>query len=385
MDCNLTIVLKLRIEVNGLQKSTNFFLILCTFGVSEKLKYFKMEKIVTFGEIMLRLATPDHQRFSQVTSFGASFGGGEANVAVSLANYGLLTEFVTRLPQNDLGQSVIMDLKKHSVGTNNIIRGGERLGIYFLETGSVARPSKVIYDRAHSSIAEIKPVMVDWETVFEGVTWFHWTGITPAISESAAEVCLEAIKAANKKGITVSCDLNYRKNLWKWGKTAGEVMPDLVNGCDIILGNEEDAEKVFGIKPDETSFLKGEVDGTSYESVCKKLKNKFPKSKKIIITLRGSINADHNSWSGVLYNGENLFKAPVYQITHIVDRVGGGDSFMGGLIYGLIKYPGDDQKVLNFAVAASCLKHTIHGDFNMVTVQEVEQLMKGDSSGRVVR
>ena len=344
-----------------------------------------MEKIVTFGEIMLRLTAPDHQRFSQVTSFSASFGGAEANVSVSLANYGLQTEFVTRLPQNDLGQSVVMDLKRHGVGTNHIIRGGDKLGIYFVETGSVARPGKVVYDRAGSAIAEIKPGMIDWDTVFEGVIWFHWTGITPAISEGASLACLEAIKVANNKGITVSCDLNYRKNLWKWGKTAGEVMPELVSGCDIILGNEEDAETVFGVKPDETSFLKGEVDGAGYESVCQKLKEKFPKSKKIIITLRGSINADHNTWSGVLYDGEKLLKAPVYEITHIVDRIGGGDAFMGGLVYGLLKHPGDDQMALNFAVAASCLKHTITGDFNMVTVPEVEQLMKGDSSGRVVR
>lgn len=343
------------------------------------------KKIITFGEIMLRLATPDHQRFSQASSFCVSFGGGEANVAVSLANYGLQTEFITRLPKNDLGQSVLMELKKHSVGTDKIIYGGDRLGIYFLETGSVSRPSKVVYDRAHSSIAEIKPGMIDWDSVFEGASWFHWTGITPAISEGAAIVCSEAIEAAKKKGITVSCDLNFRKNLWKWGKTAGEVMPDLVKGCDIILGNEEDAEKVFGIKPESVDVSGGHVSADRYKSVCVELKKQFPAAKKFIITLRGSINADHNTWSGVLYNGNKLFEAPVYQITHIVDRVGGGDSFMGGLIYGLITYPGDDQKALNFAVAASCLKHTIPGDFNLVSVPEVEQLMKGDGSGRVVR
>jgi 2-dehydro-3-deoxygluconokinase len=313
------------------------------------------KKIITFGEIMLRLATPEHQRFSQTTSFCASFGGGEANVAISLANFGLPTEFVTRLPQNDIGQSVLMELKKHSVGTNLIIRGGKRLGIYFLETGSVSRPSKVIYDRAQSAIADIEPGMIDWESVFKEASWFHWTGITPAISEGAAIVCQEAISIARKKGITVSCDLNFRKNLWKWGKSASEVMPGLVKGCDIILGNEEDAEKVFGIKPDDTDVSHGEVIGANYESVCKKLKTQFPQAKKIIITLRGSINADHNTWSGVLYDGEKLFEAPVYQITHIVDRVGGGDSFMGGLIYGLLTYGGDDQKSLNFAVAASCL------------------------------
>ncbi len=334
---------------------------------------------------MLRLATPERQRFSQASSFNASFGGGEANVAVSLSNFGLDTEFVTRLPANDIGNSVIMDLRKHNVGTHHIISGGNRVGIYFLETGSVARPSRVIYDRANSSIAEIKPGMVDWNKVFEGAGWFHWTGITPAISEGAALVCLEAVKAARDKGITVSCDLNFRKNLWKWGKSAGEVMPELVSYCDIILGNEEDAEKVFGIKPESGDVSKGDVTAAGYESVCVSLMKKFPSAKKVIITLRGSINADHNSWSGVLYDGKKLFEAPEYQITHIVDRVGGGDSFMAGLIYGLLTFDGDDQKALNFAVAASCLKHTIHGDFNLVTVAEVEQLMKGDGSGRVIR
>lgn len=342
-------------------------------------------KIVTFGEIMLRLATPEHQRFTQTTSFIATFGGGEANVAVSLANFGLDTEFVTRVPANDLGESVKMDLRKHNVGIHHIITGGDRLGIYFLETGAVSRSSKVIYDRANSSIAEIKPGMIDWDKVFDGASWFHWTGITPAISEGAARVCLDAVKAAKFKDITVSCDLNFRKNLWKWGKSAGDVMPDLVKYCDIILGNEEDAEKVFSIKPEGTDVSSGHVSAVKYESVCLKLMKKFPEAKKVIITLRGSINADHNSWSGVLYDSRKLFEAPEYQITHIVDRVGGGDSFMGGLIYGLLTFPGDDQKALNFAVAASCLKHTIHGDYNLVSVSEVEQLMKGDGSGRVVR
>lgn len=344
-----------------------------------------MAKIVSFGEIMLRLSTPEHQRFTQTSSFVASFGGGEANVAVSLANFGLDAEFVTRLPQNDMGQAAVMDLRKYNVGTKNIVWGGDRLGIYFLETGAVARPSKVLYDRAHSAIAEIEPGMINWEKVFEGVTWFHWTGITPAISEGAANVCLEAIQVANKKGITVSCDLNYRKNLWKYGKKASEIMPELVKGCDVILGNEEDAEKVFGIKPEGVDVSKGHVEGAAYESVGRQLMQKFPRAKKVIITLRGSVSADHNSWSGVLWDGNKLCEAPTYQITHIVDRVGGGDSFMGGLIYGLITYKDDDQKALNFAVAASCLKHTIHGDYNQVTVSEVEQLMKGDGSGRVVR
>jgi 2-dehydro-3-deoxygluconokinase len=343
------------------------------------------KKIVTFGEIMLRLATPEHQRFSQATSFSATFGGGEANVAVSLANYGLETEFVTCLPQNDIGQAVIMELRKHSVGTSKIVFGGERLGIYFLETGAVSRPGKVVYDRAHSSVSAIKPGMIDWNDVFRDACWFHWTGITPAISQGAADTCLEAVQAAKNLGLTISCDLNFRKNLWKWGKSAGEIMPGLVKYCDIILGNEEDAEKVFGISPDRGDVHAGKVESSEYESVCKKLRLQFSDAKKIIITLRGSISADHNTWSGILYSGEEFFEAPVYQITHIVDRVGGGDSFMGGLIYGLLTYKDDDQKALNFAVAASCLKHTIHGDFNLVSVSEVEQLMKGDSSGRVVR
>ncbi|CAN5622508.1 sugar kinase [soil metagenome] len=343
------------------------------------------KKIVTFGEIMLRLATPDFLRFSQSSEFSATYGGGEANVAVSLANYNLPTEFVSRLPRNDIGEAALMTLRKYNVGTNFIVRGGDRLGIYFLESGAVSRGSKVVYDRANSAVSEIKPGMVDWDQVFENAQWFHWTGITPAISQGAADVCLEGIKAANDKGITVSTDLNYRKNLWKYGKKASEVMPELVEGCDIILGNEEDAEKVFNIHPEGVDVTKGHVEAAAYESVGKQLMEKFPRAKKAIITLRGSISASHNSWSGVLYDGKKLYEAPTYQITHIVDRVGGGDSFMGGLIYGLLTYKGDDQKALNFAVAASCLKHTIYGDFNLVTIDEVEKLMSGDASGRVSR
>lgn len=342
-------------------------------------------KIVTFGEVMLRLATPGYQRFRQAQTFNASYGGGEANVAVSLANYGLHAQFVTRLPENDLGDAVIRDLHKNGVDTSSIVHGGERLGIYFLETGSVSRASKVVYDRAHSAISTIEPGMIDWDQVFEGARWFHWTGITPAISQGAADVCLEAVRKANEKGITVSCDLNYRKNLWKYGKKASEIMPDLVAGCDVILGNEEDAEKVFGIHPKGADVTSGHVEAAAYESVCQQLMQKFTRAKKVIITLRGSISANHNSWSGVLYDGQTLFTAPTYQITHIVDRVGGGDSFMGGLIYGLLTYEGDDQQALNFATAASCLKHTIHGDYNLVTVAEVEKLMGGDASGRVSR
>ncbi len=346
-----------------------------------------MKKVVTFGEIMLRLATPGYQRFAQAKEFTATFGGGEANVAVSLANYGLEAEFVTRLPKNDIADSCVKELHKYGVGTKHVLFGGERLGIYFLETGAVARASKVVYDRAYSAIADIKPGMVDWEEVLKDAQWFHWTGITPALSQGAADACLEAIKAANKLGVTVSCDLNFRKNLWKYGKTAAEVMPALVEGCDVILGNEEDAEKVFGIKPEgfDVTATSGHVDAKEFESVCQQMMKKFPRAKKVIITLRGSINANHNTWAGVLWDGKKLFQSPTYDITHIVDRVGGGDSFMGGLIYGLITFAGDDQQALNFAVAASCLKHTIYGDFNLVTVAEVENLMKGDGSGRVSR
>lgn len=345
-----------------------------------------MQKVVTFGEIMLRLATPGYTRFIQSNNLNATFGGGEANVAVSLANYGIPVDFITRLPQNDIADWCISDLRKYNVGTDQIIRGGERVGIYFLETGAVARPSKVVYDRAHSSIAEVKPGMFNWKEILKDATWFHWTGITPAISQGAADACLEAIKTANEMGITVSTDLNYRKNLWNYGKTASEVMLALVEGCDVILGNEEDAEKVFGIKPEgfDVEQTGGEVNASEFESVCKQMMQKFPRAKKVIITLRGSINANHNTWGGCLYS-DKLYQSKRYDISHIVDRVGGGDSFMAGLIYGQLRYPDDDQKALDFAVAASCLKHTIYGDFNLVTVKEVENLMEGDGSGRVIR
>jgi len=345
-----------------------------------------MGKVVTFGEIMLRLSPPGWKRFSQASSFDVIYGGGESNVAVSLANYGLDTQFVTRLPNNDLGECALMEMRKRNVGTKYIARGGERLGIYFLETGAVSRGSKVVYDRAYSSMSSIEKGMIDWAEVFDGADWFHWTGITPAISQGAADACLEAIQMANKMNVPVSTDLNYRKKLWKYGKSPMDVMPDLVAGCDIILGNEEDAEKHFGLHPEGVDVTHGgSVDGKAYLSVLKQLMKMFPRAKKVITTLRGSISASHNTWSGVLYDGKTLFEAPEYNITHIVDRVGGGDSFMAGLIYGLLTYKGDDQKALNFAVAASCLKHTIKGDANLVTIEEVEKLLGGDASGRVSR
>jgi len=342
-------------------------------------------KVITFGEIMLRLATPGYLRFAQATELESTFGGGEANVAVSLANYGIPASFVTSLPKNDLGEAAIADLRSLNVDTSLIARGGDRIGIYFLESGAVSRGSKVIYDRANSSFAKLKKGSIDWDKAFQDATWFHWTGITPAVSEGAADVCLEACEAAAKKGITISTDLNFRNKLWKWGKPAGEVMEKLVSHCQIILGNEEDAEMVFGIKPEGVDVKSGHVEGAAYESVGKQLMARFPKAKKVIITLRGSVSASHNSWAGVLWDGKKLIESPTYQITHIVDRVGGGDSFMGGLIYGLVTYPDSDQKALDFAVAASCLKHTIKGDYNRVTVDEVEKLMGGDASGRVSR
>ena len=342
------------------------------------------DKVITFGEIMLRLKTPGFYRFGQQKYFDVDFGGGEANVAVSLSNYGLNTEFVTRLPDNDIAEACIRELKGLGVGASQIVRGGNRMGIYFLEKGAVSRPSKVIYDRAYSAFSMIEPGMFNWEKIFEDATWFHWSGITPAVSESAAQACYEAIKTANQMGVTVSCDLNYRKKLWNYGKSAREVMTDLVAGCDLVMGNEEDAEMCLGIKPENTDITKGQIDVDAYKSVSMQIINRFPKVKKVITTLRESISANHNNWSAVLWNGKELLKSKTYHITHIVDRVGAGDSFMGGMIYGLLRM-NEEQEALEFAVAASALKHTIEGDFNRVNIEEVEKLMSGDASGRVSR
>jgi 2-dehydro-3-deoxygluconokinase len=339
---------------------------------------------VTFGEIMLRLAPPGFQRFVQARSFDVIYGGGEANVAVSVANYGLPVQYITRLPKNDVGDACLNYIRQYGVGTDHIVRGGDRLGIYFLETGAVQRGSKVIYDRAGSALATIQPGMVDWERAFDGAGWFHWTGITPAISEGAAAVCLEAVQAAKKAGVTVSCDLNYRSKLWKWGKQPAEVMTELVKHTDVAIGNEEDADKVFGIRAPEVDVTKGNVEAQAYVYVCEKLNERFPNLQTIAITLRGSLSASHNTWSAILWEGGDIWTAPTYDITHIVDRVGGGDSFMGGLIYGLLTYS-DRQTALNFAVAASALKHSIIGDFNLVSVAEVQKLAGGDVSGRVSR
>ena len=344
-----------------------------------------MAKVVTFGEIMLRLSPPGFQRFNQARSFDVVYGGGEANVSASLACFGIPTDYVTRLPKNEIGDACVSFLRSYGVGVDKIVRGGERLGIYFLEMGAVARASLVVYDRALSSIATIEPGMVDWKKVFADATWFHWTGITPAISKGAADVCLEACKVAKEMGLTVSCDLNYRAKLWGWGKKASEVMPELVKYCDVAIGNEEDAAQVFGIHAPDTDVRSGQVDAAKYAFVCTELVKRFPSLKTVAITLRGSISASHNTWSGIMWDHGKTYVAPTFDITHIVDRVGGGDSFMGGLIYGLLTYGDDKQSALNFAVAASCLKHTIFGDFNIVTVSEVKKLMGGDASGRVSR
>jgi 2-dehydro-3-deoxygluconokinase len=344
-----------------------------------------MTRVVTFGEIMMRLSPPANLRFTQARNFDVIYGGGESNVAVSLAYFGIPAEFVTRLPSHEIGDACLQFLRQHGVGTRHIVRGGERLGIYFLEHGAVQRGSKVVYDRAGSALAAIAPGMVDWKTVFSDATWFHWTGITPAISDGAAAACLEAVRTAKKLGLTVSCDLNYRAKLWKWGAQPVDVMQDLVALSDIAIGNEEDAAKVFGIHAPDTDVTSGQLDAGKYRHVCEKLAERFPDLHTIAITLRGSLSASHNTWSGVLWHAGDLFFGPNYDITHIVDRVGGGDSFVAGLIYGLNTYSRDHQRGLDFAVAASALKHTIFGDFNLVSVAEVEKILAGDTSGRVSR
>jgi 2-dehydro-3-deoxygluconokinase len=342
-------------------------------------------KVASFGEIMMRLSPPDHLRFTQTNHLDMIFGGGESNVAASLARFGIRTEFITRVPPNDIGDACIQFLRKFGVGTEHIRRGGERIGIYFLEHGAAQRGSKVIYDRADSAFSQLQPGMIDWSEVLSGSTWFHWTGITPATASGPAEVCLEAIKQAKSMGLTVSCDLNYRSKLWKWGRTAEEVMRELVDLTDVAIGNEEDAEKVFGIKAPDTDVTRGKLDADKYLYVCQELGKRFPGLQTIAITLRGSMSASHNTWSGLLYSRGKLYQGAKYDIVPIVDRVGAGDSFVAGLIYGLHSYPGDLQQAIEFAVAASALKHSVFGDFNYVSVSEVERLMQGDRSGRVQR
>ena len=342
-----------------------------------------MAKFLSVGEIMLRLKTPGNERFFQSPSLEATFGGGEANVAVALSNYGLDSGFVTALPDNDVGEAAIRQLRGFGVDTNFIRRTGDRVGIYFLETGANQRPSKVVYDRAGSSICEAGPGDFDWQRIFDGASWLHITGITPALSRSAADLSLECVKAAKAAGVTVSCDFNFRGKLWKYGKTAPEVMTDLVKFVDVGIANEEDCQKSLGITVD-IDVESGELDTKKYEALSAKVLDVFPNMSTIAITLRESFSADRNGWSACLRDADGFRLSKRYEITDIIDRVGGGDSFASALIYGLNAYE-DRQESLEFAVAASCLKHSISGDFNRVSVAEVEHLMGGDASGRVQR
>ncbi len=340
-------------------------------------------KVVTFGEIMIRLSAPDREKLFQSPYLRVIFGGGEANVAISLANFGHDVSFVTALPQNDIGDAVIAELRKMNVDTSKIIRQGKRVGIYFTETGANQRPSKVIYDRAHSSISEAKIGDFKWKEIFNGVDWFHVTGITPAISESAAELTFEALKTAKDMGVKISIDFNYRSKLWKYGKSAVEVMSEIVKYADIGIGNEEDCQKSLGIKAD-VDVRKGKLDERVYEELTEKVMEIYPNLEKMAITMRESHSADYNGWSAVLRSKDRFIVGNKYEIKDIVDRIGGGDSFSAGLIHGLDKFK-DDEKALNFAIAASCLKHSIPGDFNRVKESEVLNLMEGDASGRVQR
>lgn len=340
-----------------------------------------MKRIITFGEIMMRLNPEGHLRFIQAEKFEATYAGGEANVAVSLANYGMDAAFVSKIPTHEIGQSAVNALRRFGVDTGSVIRGGDRLGLYFVEKGASQRASKVIYDRAGSAISKAVPSDFDWEKIFAGADWFHFTGITPALGGELPEICLEACREAKKQGITVSCDLNYRKKLWSRGD-AERIMSTLMPYVDVCIANEEDAKDVFGIEAENTDLISGNVNHKGYISVAKQLTDRFG-FKKVAITLRGSISASDNEWAAMLYSDGNAYFSPKYQI-RIVDRVGGGDSFGGGLIYSLLSGY-DEQRAINFATAASCLKHSIEHDFNLVSVAEVEALAKGDASGRVQR
>ncbi len=340
-----------------------------------------MSKVVCFGEIMLRLATPGRNRFVQTDSFLATYGGAEANVCVSLANYGMDAFFVSKVPEHDMGQCAVNALRQYGVNTEWVLRGGERLGIYFLESGASQRPSKVVYDRKYSSLSALKPGEIPWDQVLEKTDWFHFTGITPALSDTAALVAMEALQACRQRKIPVSCDLNFRKNLWT-SERAGIVMGELMHYVDVCIANEEDAEKVFGIRAADTDVTSGKLSREGYREVAGELCRRFG-CKKVAITLRESLSADDNNWGAMLYDGTQCYFSKTYSV-HIVDRVGGGDSFGGGLIYGLLSGY-SCQEAVEFAVAASCLKQTLPGDFNLVSLAEVRALMNGDGSGRVVR
>jgi 2-dehydro-3-deoxygluconokinase len=346
-------------------------------------------RVVTFGEVMLRLKSPGFERLLQSPVLEATFGGGEANVAVSLAHFGVDVAYVTVLPDNPIADACVRDLRRAGVDTSLILRDGGRMGTYYLEAGANQRPSQVMYDRAGSAIATAKPGCLDWELIFEGVSWFHISGITPSISQSAADLSLEAVRTAKERGLTVSCDYNYRGKLWKYGKSSTEIMPQIVRLVDVGIANEEDCQRCLGIVVEsgidwESDVEDGRLDVERYRAVCEKVLQAFPNLKKQAITLRESHSASHNSWSACLLNGEEFMVSPRYEITHIVDRVGGGDAFAAGLIYGLLQGM-SDLEALDFAVAASCLKHSIAGDYNRVNVAEVETLRRGVGSGRVQR
>ena len=340
-----------------------------------------MKKAVCFGEIMMRLNPEGYLRFTQADRFEVSYAGGEANVAVSLANYGLDVSYITKLPQNDLGQSAVNALRRYGVDTSGIVRGGDRLGVYFVEKGASQRASKVIYDRASSSIATAQPEDFDWDAIFAGADWFHFTGITPALGGALPDICLAACKTAKAHGVSVSCDLNYRQKLWS-RETAQKVMTPLMEYVDLCIANEEDAADVFGIRAENSDVREGKLDREKYIDVARQLAERFG-FRHVAITLRGSISASDNRWSGMLYTGADAFFSPEY-LVHIVDRVGGGDSFGGGLIYAMTQGYAP-QHAIDFAVAASCLKHSIENDFNLVSVAEVEALVSGNASGRVLR
>lgn len=341
-----------------------------------------MKKIVTFGEIMLRLSTPEHKRITQAEMFHTTYGGGEFNVAASLACFGMNTFYVTKVPKNFVGQAAIRYIQRFGIHTDYIIKGGDRLGIYFLEAGVAHRPSRVVYDRAHSSISKVSPEEFDWAAILKGAAWFHWTGITPALSDNAVLCVKKACEEAKKQNAIVSCDLNYRNKLWSKDK-ANRVMTDLMQYVDVCVGNEEDASCVFGIEMAKSDVHSGEIVFAEYESIAKQLQDRF-NFKYVAITLRESFSASRNGWSALIYDGKQCCKSTRYDIFPIVDRVGGGDSFVAGLIYSLLSDK-SLQQTIEFAVAASCLKHTISGDCNLVTVDEVELLMGGDGSGRVQR
>ena len=346
-----------------------------------------MGKVVTLGEIMLRLSTPGNTRFVQSDSFDVVYGGGEANVAVSCANYGHEAYFVTKLPKHEIGQSAVNALRKYGVKTDFICRGGDRVGIYYLETGASMRPSKVIYDRAHSAIAEADPCDFDFDAIMEGADWFHWSGIAASLSQEGADACLEALQTADRLGLTISCDLNFRKKLWNYGKSASEVMLPLVQYSDVIFGAEPEYKEIFGIPPVgfkavDTSYP---LDLSGFKVFGQKVSEQAPRCQKMFLELRNTITSNHNLLAAILYSKGTLRHTGIYDIVHEVDRVGAGDAFVGGMIYGLLTYPDNDQKTLEFALAASALKNTIYGDFNQVTVEEGEELMQGNTSGRVVR